>query len=101
MILVYASNSDLGKVADYAESLKKEGKRFSYRNPRYFDKPEDCDGVYIVGDWPEVRDAYDNILSGEDYPIPDESGSWYTLSNGERVNGEANAIEAQKALDNG
>lgn len=36
-----------------------------------------------------------------EWPKPDESGSWYTLSDGSRVNGEANAIEAQKELDNG
>lgn len=101
MILIYASNSDLGKVADYAGSLEREGKRFSYRNPRYFDKPEKCDGVYIEGDWPDVREAYENILDSETYPKQVTDNGWYELSNKEKVRGEQNAIEAQKALGNG
>lgn len=107
MILVYVDNKDLGKVADITFE------RYSYRNPRYFDKPEKCDGVVIFGDWPEVRAAYDNIIELEDvtdsegskviphaqYPIKDKNSSYFTLSNGDRVNGEKNAIEAQKKLN--
>lgn len=35
---------------------------------------------------------------GGSYPIKDKNSSYYTLSNGDRVNGETNAIEAEKAL---
>jgi len=68
MILIYVDNKNLDKVADFVDSLG--DKRFSYRNPRYFKKPENVDGVYIQGDWPDVEAAYDNIIgvSGADYP---------------------------------
>lgn len=33
------------------------------------------------------------------YPVKDEKGTWYTLSNGERVQGKSNAVKAQKKLD--
>lgn len=105
MILIYASNNDLGKVTDFVESLEKEGKRFSYRNPQYFDKPEPCDGVYIEGEWTAVREAYDTIIESVepnlDYPKHISDNGWYELSNGETVRGKDKAIEAQKELDNG
>lgn len=33
------------------------------------------------------------------YPIKDENSSWYTLSNGKRVQGESKAIKAQEEID--
>jgi len=58
MILVYVDNKEFGEVAE----IVKKFDVFSYRNPRHFDKPEKCDGVYIHGEWPKVRAAYDNII---------------------------------------
>ena len=69
MILVYVDNKRFGEVSD----LSFEG-RVAYRNPRYFDKAEKCEGVYIHGDYPEIEKAYKGkIISMEkkssDYTI--------------------------------
>lgn len=101
MILVYVDNDRLGEVADIVETLKEEYGTISYRNPRLFDKPNPCKGVYIHGEWPEVEAAYDNIIHMEDaqsdYPKSKGAG-WYELSNGSSVRGKDNAIEAENNL---
>lgn len=33
------------------------------------------------------------------YPVKDDKGAWYTLSNGERVQGKSQAEKAEKALN--
>ena len=53
MILVYVDNKRFGEVS----SLSFEG-RVAYRNPRYFDKTEKCDGVYVHGNYPNIEQAY-------------------------------------------
>jgi hypothetical protein len=52
MILIYVSNKKIGEVANMFDE------HVGYRNPRYFDKPERCDKVYIHGDYPEIAEAY-------------------------------------------
>lgn len=92
MILVYVTNKRLDEVAD--RSFKG---RVSYRNPRYFDKPEKCDAVYIHGHWPEIESAYEGKVLSSDYPKHTGAG-WYELSNGDTVRGKENAIEAENKL---
>ena len=57
MILVYVDNKHFGEVS----SLSFEG-RVAYRNPRYFDKTEKCDGVYVHGNYPNIEKAYKGKL---------------------------------------
>ena len=57
MILVYVDNKHFGEVSD----LPFDG-RVAYRNPRYFDKVEKCDGVYIHGNYPNIEKAYKGKL---------------------------------------
>lgn len=54
MTLVYVDNKRIGEVVDIAGKLGK----VDYRNPRYFDGPEKCEGVYVHGDYPEIVKAY-------------------------------------------
>lgn len=58
MILVYVDNKRINEVADIVKKFGKVG----YRNPRYFDGPEKCDGVYVHGFYPDIRAAYDNVI---------------------------------------
>ena len=57
MILVYVDNKHFGEVSD----LPFDG-RVAYRNPRYFKEVEKCDGVYVHGDYPKIKDAYKGKL---------------------------------------
>jgi len=92
MILVYVTNKRLDEVAD-----RSFDGRVSYRNPRYFDKPEQCDAVYVHGNWPEVEAAYEGKLLTVDYPKHTGAG-WYELSNGETVRGKEKAMKAEEDL---
>ncbi len=38
------------------------------------------------------------IFEKTEYPIKDDNSSWYTLSNGKRVQGEENAMQAESEL---
>ena len=102
MVLVYAKNSDLDAVAD----LKLSGE-VGFRNPLYFDKPEKLskgDEVHIIGDHPKVKKAYpdakvhNNKQAKKQYPFHIGGGN-FELSNGEKVKGKKEAIEAEKALN--
>lgn len=72
MILVFVTNERFGEVSDLVFNDK-----VGYRNPNYFrsnEKPEDCDGVYIHGNFPLVEKAYKDKLitddkTSEDYTI--------------------------------
>lgn len=78
MILVFVTNEKLGEVAD----LSFEG-RVGYRNPRYVrgnDKPEKCDGVYIHGDFPNVRKLYGDKVIEPEYKRVIGSSKDYTIS---------------------
>lgn len=44
--------------------------------------------------WSEVE-----VSKGTSYPIKDETGSWYTLSDGSRIQGQENAEKAQAELN--
>lgn len=44
------------------------------------------------------KEVEDNAEPEKEYPVR-TGGSWYLLSNGEKVQGKKEAIEAQKALD--
>jgi len=57
MILVYVDNKRFGEVSDLSFSG-----RVAYRNPRYFDKTEKCDGVYVHGNYPNIEKAYKGKL---------------------------------------
>lgn len=101
MVLIYVTNDRLGEVADVAKTLKEEYGNVDYRNPRLFDKPNRCKGVFIHGDFPEIEKAYgDKVIEYTEYPLEKGAG-WFELSDGSSVRGEEKAIEAQKELDNG
>ena len=76
MILVYVDNKRFGEVSD----LPFEG-RVAYRNPRYFDKAEKCDGVYIHGDYPNIEKAYKGrLITFEETTNKDSKSTDYTIA---------------------
>lgn len=93
MILVYVTNERIGEVADLVSELKNSD-RVSYRNPRYFDKPEKCDQVVVHGNFPAIREAYKGKLISEskkstDYTIAelrdikDSIDDWESFTEGD------------------
>lgn len=63
MILVYATNSNMDEVAD----LSFDG-RVGYRNPQYWNgEVEDCEGCYVHGNYPKIKQAYkDKLITVDD-----------------------------------
>ena len=45
------------------------------------------------------QDPIKPIEPVEEYPIKDANSSWYTLSNGKRIQGEEKALTAQSEID--
>lgn len=66
MILVYVTNERIDEVVDIVEFLKQEYGNVDYRNPKLFQKPEKCTGVYVHGDFPKVSACYNNHISLQD-----------------------------------